>query len=299
MTERREIKQRSQAVWDRVKAAYLAGEPAASVARRFDVGLGNLRFRANKEGWTRRAAMAQVEVEEATETARLAGRAEATQPARLGPPADPSPEPPPADPAAARDAAIGRAAALLAQGRAAEATTLLKAAETLSRLAAELPPPPPPEPTPEEDEAAQAAARAERDAHVERTMKAIEAHYRDVCLEVAGAMLTEQAHMAAPESWALACWHWRARVLGPEIALADFAQGVNGGWADLYWDAVGRLHPLETDIPEPEAFMVRQHLRPYPEADVSGWPWNGATAPADDAEDATPSRGGGPRARLA
>lgn len=54
MTERREIKQRSPAVWARVREAYLAGEPAASVARRFDVGLGNLRYRANAEGWTRK-----------------------------------------------------------------------------------------------------------------------------------------------------------------------------------------------------------------------------------------------------
>eukprot|EP01035_Chromulina_nebulosa_P041103 gene41104-55572_t len=59
MTERREIKQRSPAVWARVRQAYLAGEPAASVARRFDVGLGNLRFRANAEGWTRKAMMAE------------------------------------------------------------------------------------------------------------------------------------------------------------------------------------------------------------------------------------------------
>ena len=72
MTERRIIKQRSPAVWARVKEAYLAGEPAASVARRFDVGLGNLRFKANAEGWTRKAVMAAAEQEAAAEDRRLA-----------------------------------------------------------------------------------------------------------------------------------------------------------------------------------------------------------------------------------
>lgn len=63
MTERREIKQRPSHVWERVRADYLAGEPAKSVARRHDVGLGNLRYRANSEGWTRKAAMASGELD--------------------------------------------------------------------------------------------------------------------------------------------------------------------------------------------------------------------------------------------
>lgn len=75
MTDRREIKQRSPAVWAKVKAAYLAGEPAASVARRFDVGIGNLRYRANAEGWTRKAAIKDAERQGEAEAARLEGRA--------------------------------------------------------------------------------------------------------------------------------------------------------------------------------------------------------------------------------
>lgn len=70
------MKQRSPAVWAKVKDAYLAGEPAASVARRFDVGVGNLRFRANKEGWTRKAQLQAEVVEEAAEQTRLEGRAD-------------------------------------------------------------------------------------------------------------------------------------------------------------------------------------------------------------------------------
>ena len=76
MTERREIKQRSPAVWARVRQAYLAGEPGASVARRFDVGVGNLRFRANAKGWTRKAVMAAAGTEAEAEDIRLAGRAD-------------------------------------------------------------------------------------------------------------------------------------------------------------------------------------------------------------------------------
>lgn len=63
MTKRREIKQRPPHVWERVRADYLSGEPAKSVARRHDVGVDNLRFRANKEGWTRKAAMASGELD--------------------------------------------------------------------------------------------------------------------------------------------------------------------------------------------------------------------------------------------
>lgn len=77
MTQRREIKQRSPAVWAKVKDAYLAGEPAASVARRFDVGVGNLRFRASKQGWTRKAQIQSEAAEEAAEQTRLEGRADA------------------------------------------------------------------------------------------------------------------------------------------------------------------------------------------------------------------------------
>tara|TARA_R110000787_G_scaffold123227_1_gene234178 strand:+ start:951 stop:1184 length:234 start_codon:yes stop_codon:yes gene_type:complete len=53
MDHHRLRKYRGPETWARVKAAYVAGEPAPSVARRFDVGLSNLRRRAMAEGWTR------------------------------------------------------------------------------------------------------------------------------------------------------------------------------------------------------------------------------------------------------
>ena len=133
MTERREIKQRSPAVWARVREAYLAGEPAASVARRFDVGLGNLRYRANAEGWTRKAMMAEADAETQAEEIRVAGRSDPMSAAAAEPPVE-------IDPADAFEAALARAGVAIAAGRGAEAAGLLKAAETLVRLREASPP---------------------------------------------------------------------------------------------------------------------------------------------------------------
>jgi hypothetical protein len=251
-------KYRGPEVWAKVREAYVAGEPGPQVAQRFDVGLSNLRKKALREGWTRTAAA------RAGDPLILA-----TQPDRLGEAADPAP----AHPTVARDAAIARAAALLAEGRAAEATAQLKAAETLGRLAAKAGPPPEPELTPEEARQAEWEEERAKQARVNAVADFFRAHFRDVALQVANAMLTDRACGTADDDWSLAVYHWRARVLGPEVALADFAQGVDGGWADRYWDAVGNLLPLSRDIPEPAAFMVRHHFSGHRDTDMSDWPW--------------------------
>ena len=49
-------KYRGPEIWARVREAYVAGEPGAQVAARFDVSLANLRKKASKEGWTRNQA---------------------------------------------------------------------------------------------------------------------------------------------------------------------------------------------------------------------------------------------------
>ncbi|QTC90163.1 hypothetical protein [Brevundimonas goettingensis] len=149
MTQRREIKQRSPKVWAAAKAAYLAGETAASVARRFDVGYGNLRYRAHAEGWTRKAAMAATAEADAEEAMRVEGRvgeradpAPPPAPVAAAPlPADPfadfdlrCPVPEKATPGEALEAAVRRAGRRLAQGQAREALDLLKAAEALASL---------------------------------------------------------------------------------------------------------------------------------------------------------------------
>ncbi|WP_428151876.1 hypothetical protein [Brevundimonas sp.] len=271
MTERREIKQRSPAVWAKVREAYLAGEPAASVARRFDVGLGNLRFRANAEGWTRKAAMAAAETEAAAEDIRLAGRADPVLPAAEAP-ID-------IDPEEARAAGIRHAAALIAAGRGAEALSLLKAVQGLAETL---------------ETTASCDEEPEPDAF---DFRALETHSLEMAVKNAEAMLGDTGY-GITSAFGHAAYHWRAANLGPEIALADFAAGVNGGWAGRYWDAVGNLKPLAGEVPEPGGAMVRQHLRLTPDADMEAWPWNRERPAEPDvrAEDDGPARG--PRVRL-
>jgi len=217
VTERREIKQRSPAVWARVKEAYLAGEPAASVARRFDVGYGNLRHRAYAEGWTRKAIMAREEAEEADEVRRIEGRADE----------GPVDDLPFVDPETARQAAIDRAGALLAAGRGAEATVLLKAAEAFGRLIDG------------------GASGYEEEDEVDRfDYDALQTLSLEMAVKNAEAMLGDTGY-GITSAFGHAAYHWRAANLGPEIARHDFEQGVSGGWAASYWEADGTLKPLD------------------------------------------------------
>lgn len=132
MTERREIKQRSRKVWDAARAAYLAGEPAASVARRFDVGYGNLRHRANKEGWTRKAHAAAEAEREAGEARCAAGEGGSPHVARpagaLRTPVDAL------TPRQQMVRGLKTAARRLAEGRPAEAEALIRAVRALSEV---------------------------------------------------------------------------------------------------------------------------------------------------------------------
>jgi hypothetical protein len=225
MTERREIKQRSPAVWARVKAAYLAGEPGASVARRFDVGYSNLRHRAHAEGWTRKAVMAEAEQDAAAETVRLAGRADLTTPA-------PAPAPGLAeiDPAEAGAAGVRQAAALIAAGRGTEALSLLKAVEELSKTL-------------------EAARQQSTGPFGDVGTDAALAYLQESTIFNAQAMLTDTGEGGSPDL-GLAAYHWRARHLGPEIAAADRARF--GG--RYHWDADGRLLPL-TELDDPHGLV--------------------------------------------
>ena len=271
MTERREIKQRSPAVWARAKEAYLAGEPAASVARRFDVGYGNLRYRAHAEGWTRKAVMAREEAEEAVEATRLAGRADPTALSETEPPLD-------LDPAEAFEAALARAGAAIAAGRGAEAAGLLKAAETLARLRQATPPEhlPTPEEWAAQEEARRVARVEEQAAWREAETARLEAHWGRRAFQMAHALLSDRGHDLA-DGWAVSALRWRAENLGPEQALADFARAVEGGWAARYWDEYGRLKPVEPP-PLPDDRMWRQHIgqsrgQSWAEADMTGVDW--------------------------
>lgn len=129
MEHHRLRKYRGPETWARVRAAYVAGESAPSVARRFDVGLSNLRRRAMAEGWTRSRIAAQLDLKP------LRGGADDPAPAIGALRAlDDLSDAPFVDPHVAIGKAVRRAAWLVSRGQSAEATALLRAAEALERL---------------------------------------------------------------------------------------------------------------------------------------------------------------------
>lgn len=236
MTERREIKQRSRAVWDRAKAAYLAGEPAASVARRFDVGYGNLRYRAHAEGWTRKAALARADAEAAEEAARLDGGGDEAAPG-----AAPAGDLEPSGPRAARRRAVARASALLAAGRAMEATAMLKAAESLARLTGddmdEADSTDDAPPTPEQDAAREAAARKGWEDMLDLIEGQADALARQLLADAPEAPAVHGGFVHA----------WRARYLGPAAAARDHAdmQARSADRVAFHWDDAGQPLPVD------------------------------------------------------
>ena len=128
MEHHRLRKYRGPETWARVRAAYIAGESAPSVARRFDVGLSNLRRRAMAEGWTRNRIAERLDLKP------LRGGADDPSPALAAlSPAGETAEPPYISPKLAVARALRRAAWLLSQGQAAEAMALMRAAEALER----------------------------------------------------------------------------------------------------------------------------------------------------------------------
>jgi hypothetical protein len=124
MEHHRLRKYRGPETWARVKAAYVAGESAPSVARRFDVGLSNLRRRAMREGWTRNRIATRLDV------GLVRGGRDDPFPAST---VTPPPEEPLGVmvPVEALRLAVLKAAWLVGEGRGAEACALLKAMEAL------------------------------------------------------------------------------------------------------------------------------------------------------------------------
>ena len=220
--------------WAVVRDAYLGGETAESIARRLNMSINTIRKRAGRCGWTHAAH------------ARAIQRA-----VDAGPTA-------PIDLAQARDAAVAHAAALLTEGRALEASAILRAAEALGRaggseaggLAAGA------GPGPEVD-------ASESDAAVDETLRQISDHIDRLAVERASQLALDLLTDEGPPQavYGAFAFRWRAMMLGPAVALADYAQGLQGGWASHYWDADGRLIPRDPVPPAPDPGMVRQHLR--------------------------------------
>lgn len=129
MEHHRLRKYRGPETWVRVRAAYVAGESAPSVARRFDVGLSNLRRRAMAEGWTRNRIAEQLDLKP------LRGGVDDPPPALMAlAELEALPEMPRIEANAAIAKAVQRAAWLISQGQSAEAGALLRAAEALDRM---------------------------------------------------------------------------------------------------------------------------------------------------------------------
>ncbi|WP_396595566.1 hypothetical protein [Brevundimonas sp. R86498] len=124
---------------------------------------------------------------------------------------------------------IGR---LAHEGRLEEMQALVATANGLVRAVRAAPPPPRPEPSIEAQRAWRAAETARLEAVCWREAQ-----------RLAEAMLSQEAH-AVSGPLSLAAYHWRARVLGPEVAEADFQRGQRGGWWRAFWDQEARLKPL-------------------------------------------------------
>lgn len=129
MQHHRLRKYRGPETWRQVREAFIAGESGPSVARRFDVGLANLRRRAREEGWTRAAIAATLDLKP------IRNGADAPRPAiGLLTDADTQRALRAIHPRDAMGLAVRRASALLAAGQASEAAALLRAAEALERM---------------------------------------------------------------------------------------------------------------------------------------------------------------------
>ncbi|WP_298745679.1 hypothetical protein [uncultured Brevundimonas sp.] len=216
-------KYRGPDTWRRVREAYAAGESGPSLARRYDVGLANLRKKASREGWTRSAVAAALDRELPPQTTPETGAVSEAGPAGV-PPAD---GPEPLDPPAVRRRAVDRAAALLAEGRAAEALAQLKAAEALARLGVA--------------EAWATPEPSEEDAEAVRIK--VGRIVEDRAAELAHEMLAEGVRPGV--RWGGFALRWRAQTYGAEAAEADRRTAEAEGWADRYWDAAGRLRERE------------------------------------------------------
>lgn len=125
MDHHRLRKYRGPETWAQVREAYVAGESAPSVARRFDVGLSNLRRRAMAEGWTRSRIAEQLDLKP------VRGAPSVLAPLSL---LEAEPEPPWIDPELAAGRALHRVTWLVSEGRAAEARALAKAVDAMQLM---------------------------------------------------------------------------------------------------------------------------------------------------------------------
>jgi len=118
-------------VWALARAAYLAGESAASLSERLGLGVPAIRQRITREGWTKRSLTAArdavILAEAATEAEARAAREAALE------------GEPPMEPREAARAALDEAVRLMRVGRTSEALATARVAEVVGRAAGRLP----------------------------------------------------------------------------------------------------------------------------------------------------------------
>jgi len=234
------------ATWALARDAYLSGEGAASIARRLGLTVNGIRKRAARHGWTR------------TQHARALARERR--------------------PDQVLSEMLARIGPALREGRLEEAADLARAAERLTRVAdaAEriLPP------TPQEE----ADARKAEDERIAADQARWEAAVYERAEHLAEALLSAAGH-GIGACWSHPALHWRARMLGPKVAQADFARAVHGGWADRYYTPEGALKPL-AEAGLPDGLGRRQFMRQTGQLDagkgLADFPWPPACGGADD-----------------
>jgi hypothetical protein len=209
-------KYRGPETWALVRDAYLAGEPAKLVCARFDVSYANLRAKARREGWTRRAHALAID------------RSGVRRAAASSPPA---PVPPTVEgPEAAVKAAMDRASEALAAGRAQDASAILKAVEAFDRVNSSREPPPAPEPV-KDPEAEEKGLLAYMEAVMDQ------AYFLAQCM-----LSDDRAHLGP--AWAgRNVYAWRAEHFGPEVARQDFEFARSRRSHKLIWHEDGTLYP--------------------------------------------------------
>ena len=248
-------KYRGPGTWAHARAAYVAGESGPSVARRFDVGLPNLRKKAQREGWTRAAIAAEIDLKP------LRGAADGPPPPRRPNPCAPDsrglepgtqdappppfafdpdcPDPDRASPRQALEATVRRAARALAHGRTREGLDTLKAAEALAAITGA------PVPTLE--------AMDDGDRTAAELLEAM-----GIVTEYLARDLVERLFTAGsdlPPGFEHFHLRWRQRQWrDPAPAAADRARVLASGRADLFalYDEAGVVRPL----PDPDPAVL-------------------------------------------
>lgn len=232
------------------------------VARRYGIGIDNLRKRQINEGWTRKAARAALgDGPWPQEEARLAAARDELEAAMAGAP-EGAPDGAGAargdtrprfdlglswHPARAMSQAAAEASRLIAEGRGREAQEVIRAAESLGRLTGY-------RPMPQERYAKDLYAQEARQLEWYRTY---EADVRGLARWVATAILSEDpASGDEVKPWRRGfVFPWRAAILGEATARSDFERYRAEPWAADVWDEDGRLRPDE----EIDARSLRRH----------------------------------------